>query len=59
MLQFSDWAKGHEVSVHLVRAVGGAEDDWLEEWAAGHQGTLTILGRQTAPAVALDAEGPE
>ncbi len=59
MGQFSEWAKGQEVSVHLVRAAGSPQDDWLEEWVAGHHGTLTVLGRQATAAVALDDDGAE
>jgi len=42
------WAKGENLSVHIVRAASSPDDAWLTEWTAAHRGTLTILD---APAV--------
>lgn len=40
---FDEWAKGENLSVHVVRATSSPDDAWLAEWTAAHRGTLTIL----------------
>ncbi len=49
LLQFNDWAQGQAVSIHVATTLPHGQDDWLERWAAGHSGTLTVLGRDTSP----------
>ncbi len=56
LLQFSDWAKGSDVSVHLVRTTSDAQDPWIEQWVRHHRGTYTVLGRDELPFVAFVEE---
>jgi hypothetical protein len=56
LMQFTERAKGGNFSVHVVRAASTGDDAWLEQWAARHHGTLTILGRDALPIVALDTQ---
>ncbi len=57
LLQYSDWAKGSDVSVHIVRTPTDAKDPWIEQWVRQHRGTYTVLGRDELPFVAF-GEGP-
>ncbi|MFH1417712.1 MAG: PEGA domain-containing protein [Planctomycetota bacterium] len=56
LLQFSDWATGADVSVHIVRTASDAQDQWIEQWARQHRGTYTVLGRDELPFVAFGKE---
>ncbi len=53
--RFGNLTEGRDVSVHIVTAESTDRDHWLERWAAGRNGTLTVLGQpRPSPAVALD-----
>jgi len=54
LLQFSDWAEGHDVSVHVVQTAVAEKQDWLKDWTTGHHGTLTIIGRDRLPVLAFE-----
>jgi hypothetical protein len=54
--RFSDTAQGQAVTVHVVRTKPAEQDDWLRDWTARRQGTLTIVGRDKLPTVAMNEE---
>jgi hypothetical protein len=59
LLQFSDYAKDGDVTVHLVQASPGTDDEWLRGWAATHHGTFTVLGQDQLPGMALQQGGED
>jgi len=54
--RFSDTPQGQAVTVHIVRTKPAEQDDWLRDWTARRQGTLTVVGRDKLPTVAMSEE---
>jgi hypothetical protein len=55
--QLSDWSEDGNSALHIVRGSTDAEDTWLRDWATEHQGTVTMLGRDQLPTVAMGQDG--
>lgn len=51
--QLNDWSEDRDVALHIVRGSTEADDAWLREWATDHRGTVSVLGRDHLPDVAL------
>ncbi len=54
--QLDAWAKGENLSVHIVRAASSPDDGWMTEWTAAHRGTLTILDAPAAVTMQPETE---
>ncbi len=50
---FGETAGSETVAVHIVRTRPAEQDEWLRDWTLRRQGTLTILGLDKLPAIAL------
>lgn len=50
---FSELPRSETVTVHIVRTNAAEQDGWLRDWTSRRQGTLTVLGRDAPPSIAL------
>ncbi len=53
--QFGESIGDQQISVNIVRASSLDNESWYAEWTTAHRGTLSLLGRDTVPALAVDS----
>jgi hypothetical protein len=51
--KFNEAIADREVALHIVHGSSDADDTWLRDWAAEHGGTVSMLGRDQLPTVAM------
>lgn len=52
---FSSSIGSQQISVSIVRAMALNDETWYSAWTTAHRGTLSLLGRDAVPALAIDS----